>query len=247
MKVLRYVLEKENPLIIPISDTHIGDELFDRKSLEWYLEKADYLILNGDIMNTATKQSVSFQYGSNPQMDLDLAVEIFKPHAHKILAVTEGNHEHRVAKEVGISLTAYFCDKLGILDKFAGTSAYLFLNVGKQKTNYKIFATHGYGGGRSTGAKANRLAGLSDSIDADIYIISHTHQPLVFQQNYWRANLRKYKLNQVTQWFINTGAFLLYGGYAERFNFKPSTISTPYFTLSGNGHIVRVVEETCGN
>ena len=243
MKVFRYILEEDNPIIIPISDTHIGDELFNEKALIAYLEKADYLILNGDIMNTATKNSVSFGYGSSPQVDLDKAVEIFKPYAHKILAVVEGNHEYRVSKEVGISLTQMFCLSLNIIDKYAGTSAYLFLNVGSKKVNYKVYATHGYGGGRTTGAKANILVQLASVVDADVYIISHTHQPLAFPQDYIRPNLRKYTLQPVIQWFINTGAFLNYGGYGERFNFKASSILTPYFILSGVSHNTTVIEQ----
>lgn len=243
MKIFRYTLEEERPLIIPISDTHIGDELFDKASLLHYLEKADYLILNGDIMNTATRNSVSFQYGSNPQKDLDEAVKIFAPYAHKILSVTEGNHEHRVAKEVGLSLTQLFCHQLGILDKYAGIASYLFLNVGGSKVNYKIFHTHGYGGGRSVGAKSNKLTELDGSIDADIYIISHTHQPQHFPQGYRRPNMRKYTVQTVTRWYINSGAFLHYGGYGERFNFRPAPIITPYFYLHGNKHKSKMVME----
>ena len=81
MKTFKYTFPEESVNITAISDTHIGDKLFNKGALIPYLEEADYLILNGDIMNTATKQSVSFAYGSNPQADLDEAVAIFKPYA----------------------------------------------------------------------------------------------------------------------------------------------------------------------
>ena len=74
-------------MIIPISDVHIGDDKVDYTTLKYYPEKADYLILNGDIMNTATKSSVSFEYGTSPQSDLNKAIEIFEPYKHKILGV----------------------------------------------------------------------------------------------------------------------------------------------------------------
>lgn len=243
MKIFRYTFEENSPIIIPISDTHIGDELFDEKALLHYLEEADYIILNGDIMNTATKNSVSFGYGSSPQQDLEEAIRIFKPYVHKILAVVEGNHEFRVAKEVGLSLTQMFCLQLGILDKYSGTSAYLYLNVGATKALYRVYCTHGYGGGRSVGAKSNVLDRLAEVIEADIYVMSHTHQPIAFPRSYYRSNDRKYKLQKVTQWFINTGAFLGYGGYGERFNFKPSAIITPVIQLFGKKHGIKVSEE----
>jgi len=238
MKVFRYILKEENPTIIPISDTHIGDKNFNKKELIKYLEKADYILLNGDIMNTATKNSVSFEYGSDPSDDLNKAVEIFKPYAHKILSVTEGNHEHRIAKEVGLSLTQLFCHQLGIIDKYAGISAYLFLNVGSKKINYKIYHSHGFGGGRSVGAKSNKLYDMSKICDADVYIISHTHQQQNFPADYIRPNLRKYKLEQITQYFINSGAFMSYGGYGETYMYPPSTIGTPIMRLFGNRHDV---------
>ena len=52
-------------------------------------------------MNTATRQSVSFEYGSSPQADLDKAIKIFTPYKHKIIGVTEGNHEHRASIVTG--------------------------------------------------------------------------------------------------------------------------------------------------
>ena len=227
-------------MIIPISDVHIGDDKVDYTTLKYYLEKADYLILNGDIMNTATKSSVSFEYGTSPQDDLNKAIEIFEPYKHKILGVVEGNHEHRVAKEVGLSLTQLFCHQLGILDLYCDVGGYMFLNVGSKKVSYKVYFTHGYGGGRTVGAKSNKLSQLADGIDADIYIISHTHQPQWFSKNFLRPNDRKHKVQSMTRHFINTGAFLGYGGYAEKYNFTPSTIVTPVITLYGNNKEIEV-------
>ena len=243
LKIFKYSLKEDNPIVMVIGDAHIGEEEANIPSLIKYLEKADYIILNGDIMNTATKQSVSFQYGNSPQADLDKAVEVLKPYKDKILCVIEGNHEHRVAKEVGISLTQMMCLSLGIVDRYAGSNAYVFLNVGAKQVSYKIFSTHGYGGGRAIGGKANNLERLASIVDADIYVMSHTHQPLSFQQDYIRPNMKKHTLQQITKHFINTGSFLEYGGYGETFGYKPATIMTPYLILSGTSKHVRVIEE----
>lgn len=233
-KILSYKFNKEKVKIIGISDTHIGDPLFNKEKLIPYLEEADYLILNGDLMNTATKSSVSFGYGPSPQNDLDMAVEIFKPYAHKILSIVEGNHEYRVAKEVGMSLTQLFAAQIGCLDKYCGDEGYLFLNIGPKQILYTIFHKHGFGGGRSIGAKANKLEGMAQGTEADIYMTSHTHQPLVFSQDHRTPNRKKKILQQITQWFVNSGAFLSFGGYAVKFDFKPSSIITPITVLNGN-------------
>ena len=239
-KILSYKFTKEKVKIIGISDTHIGDPLFEEEKLIPYLEEADYIILNGDIMNTATRNSVSFGYGTSPQEDLDLAVKIFKPYAHKVISIIEGNHEYRVAKEVGMSLTQLFAAQIGCLDKYCGDEGYLFLNIGSKQILYTILHSHGFGGGRSIGAKANKLEGMAQGTEADIYMTSHTHQPLVFSQDHRTPNRKKKILQQITQWFVNSGAFLSFGGYAVKFNFKPSSIITPIIILNGNTKEVEI-------
>ena len=78
-----------------VADVHIGDPLCDIKLLKEtirYINEGEnrFCILNGDIMNTATKNIVSFEYkGLSPMEELELAVEMFKPLAesNKILGV----------------------------------------------------------------------------------------------------------------------------------------------------------------
>ena len=238
--ILTYKIPKDKVKIIGISDTHIGDPLFNKEKLIPYLEEADYLILNGDLMNTATRNSVSFGYGSSPQQDLDMAVEIFKPYASKVLSIVEGNHEYRVAKEVGMSLTQLFAAQIGCLDKYCGDEGYLFLNIGPKQILYTLLHSHGFGGGRSVGAKANKLEGMAQGTEADIYMTSHTHQPLVFSQDHRTPHKQKKILQQITQWFVNSGAFLSFGGYAVKFNFKPSSIITPIIVLNGSKKEVEI-------
>jgi hypothetical protein len=55
--------------------------------------------------------------------------------------------------------------------------------------------------------------------------------------------MKKHTLQQITKHFINTGAFLNYGGYGETFGYKAATIMTPYLILSGTSKHVRVIEE----
>ena len=101
MKTFKYNFPEKSVNITAISDTHIGDKLFNKAALIPYLEEADYLILNGDIMNTATKQSVSFAYGSNPQADLDEAVAILSLMLTKSLLSTRGTTSIELPKRWG--------------------------------------------------------------------------------------------------------------------------------------------------
>ena len=77
------------------ADEHIGDEHCDMKSLK---ERIDYVketpnaycILNGDIIDNATKTSIGDTYTQelNPMEQLQTAVEIFEPIKDKILCIT---------------------------------------------------------------------------------------------------------------------------------------------------------------
>ena len=131
--------------------------------------------------------------------------------------------------------------ELHIEDKYSEGMAYIFLHFGKQdshhsnkKVPYTILVTHGSGGGKTVGSKANRLADLVAIADADVYLYGHTHQPMVFKEGFMRVDWRNHSLSNVDRLFVNSGAFLDWGGYAEQGQYRPSVISTPHIFLDGN-------------
>ena len=106
---------------------------------------------------------------------------------------------------------------------------------------YSIFCLHGIGGGRKEGAKVNRLADLAEIIDADIYIMSHTHLPAILRNSYFRVNTRHCTVQQVDKLFINTSSSLNYGGYGEAQAYKPNSLETPMIILDGRKRGMRAV------
>lgn len=229
------------------ADEHIGDEHCDMKRL---LERIDYVkntphaycILNGDLLDNATKTSIGDSYAQtlNPMGQLEKAVELFGPIADKILCITHGNHEARTYRKEGINLSALIAAQLGLQDFYTPTSAIIFLRFGKgsthmheRKIRYTIYTLHGSGGGRKEGAKAIRLADMASIIDADIYIHSHTHLPMVLRQAFYRIDVNNSTVSLVDKLFVNTAANLDYGGYGEAGEFKPSSKETPVIYLSG--------------
>ncbi len=171
---------------------------------------------------------------------LKQCVKIFEPIKDKILAVLPGNHEHRVYKTDGLDMTEVMCSQLGIPEKYSPTTALVFVRFGKQKHGhgrpqlYTIYATHGSGGGRKEGGKANRLADLASIVDADIYIHSHTHLPLVFKNSFYRVSGANSSVALVDKLFVNTAAALNYGGYGDAQGYKPASKATPVIYLSGS-------------
>lgn len=256
MKVIKIDLSQELKQleIHTFADEHIGDENCDlerlKERIKYVAETPNaYCILNGDILDNATKTSIGDTYVQefNPMEQIRIAVELFSPIKDKILAITHGNHENRTYKKEGINLSYLVSAQLGLSERYSSTSALLFIRFGKvigntKKTNdktkvrsmcYTLYCLHGCGGGRKEGAKAIRLADLNTIVDADIFIHSHTHLPMVMKQAYHRIDKQNSKVALVDKLFVNTASNLNYGGYGEAQEFKPNSKDTPVIYLNG--------------
>ena len=256
MKVIKIDLPRdlEQIEIHTFADEHLGDMCCDVKRLMQRIEYVKdtptaYCILNGDIIDNATRNSIGDTYTQNlnPMDQLQKAFEIFEPIKDKILCITHGNHENRTYKNEGINLSALIASQLGLAERYSPTSALLFVRLGesadgKKETNgsgrrrqicYSIYALHGSGGGRKEGAKVNRLADLASIIDADIYIHSHTHLPVIMKQAFYRIDVRNSTVGIAEKLFVNTASNLDYGGYGEAQAYKPNSKETPIIYLSG--------------
>lgn len=224
--------------LLVIADLHIGDPLVDMRAVQQRLDYAAkhdncFVILNGDLINNAVKSSISDVYSEihSPQQAIDRAVELLRPlaQANKILVITDGNHERRTYRNDGLSPTRVIADRLNITDRLAETSACLHLVIGKQA--YTVYCTHGSGGGRMVSGKMLKLDRLADICDADIYIMSHVHQPGAYRRGYYRVKAGKSTL--IEKLFVLTAATLGYGGYADLAGMQPPATTNPIITLSG--------------
>lgn len=232
--------------IHPLSDLHIGDRHCDYKSILERIEHIKntpnaYCILDGDLMDMAISSSVGDTYGASiqPMEQLKHCVRLFEPIKDKILAVLPGNHEHRIYKTDGIDITSLMCGQLGIYDRYSSTTALVFVRFGKVAKNrnrpqlYTIYVTHGSGGGRKEGGKINRLADLASIVDADIYVMGHTHLPVVMKESFFRVSGSNSSVAVVDKLFVNNGASLDYGGYGDAQGFKPASKKSPIIILNG--------------
>lgn len=251
MKVIKVTLPRtvKDVEIRIFADLHIGDKHCNLDTIKEeiaYVANTPncYAILNGDILNNATKTSVSDSYAEllTPMEQLATFIELFTPIKDKILAMTQGNHENRTYVKEGVYLTAFVAQQLGIEDRYSKTGAVLFLKVGERKLPnnskcvplvYSFYIIHGSGGGRKEGAKAIRLADMASIIDVDIYLHAHTHLPMVMREGFYRTDMSNGCVKFVDKLFINTSAQLNYGGYGEAFEFKPSSTTCPIIYLSG--------------
>ena len=230
-----------------LADLHIGDKFSNKEGIKERIEYIKntpnaYCILNGDLMNNATKTSVSDCYAEeySPMEQVEMCLELLEPIKDKIIAITSGNHEKRTYNKEGIDITKLVAMQLKLVDRYSPTSCIVFLRVGKQSSHFKhqpvlytLYCNHGSGGGRKEGAKAIRLADMASIIDADVYIHSHTHLPMIMKQGFFRVSLINSSVARVDKLFVNTSAMLEYGGYGEAFEFKPSSQHSPVIYLDG--------------
>lgn len=235
--------------VYTLSDLHLGDpqalnSVIKRRLLDAEQDPHGLVILNGDLLNTALRHSVSDVYGElmSPMEQMQEMVELLRPLRDKIIGVTAGNHENRIYKSDGIDVTRLICRELGVEDKYAPEGVLIFLRFGTRNGHgrhidknprqwYSIYTTHGSGGGRKEGAKAIRLADLATIVDADIYISGHTHLPMIMKQSYFRGDPGNCSVKQVTKLFVNAAATLAYGGYGQAQGFKPACTDTPVIHL----------------
>jgi predicted phosphodiesterase len=231
-------LETDYVNLWALGDLHVGSEHSQIKMIKEHIEqiKKDpnaYVILNGDLANTAVKYGVSDIYTEklNPEQTIDLLVELFTPIKDKIIGLVPGNHENRVYKETGIHMLKNFAYRLGIMDYYDNIANVVFITFGKSRgrnksrNTFSVYHTHGAGGGAKVGSKANKVENLSNVILTDVYIHSHTHQPIGFKQDYFIALNNNKGVKKLTSTFVNTSSYEEYDDFAKRMSMKPSTLA----------------------
>ena len=247
MKIITADLPQYSTLeIYPLADVHTGDPLQDKKRLKEFIAEVleqdnRYVIVNGDIINNAVRQGVSDIYAEelNPNEQIEATVALLEPVKDRVLVITEGNHENRTYKQDGILIMYQVAQRLGIAHTYSSGAYLLFVKFGKsqgrkcRKMPYAIYGKHGTGGGRKVGAKAIRLFEMAEVIDADIFLHSHTHVPMVLRKTFYRVDYRNEKATPIEQLFVNTNAFLNFGGYSENYGYHPTSTQYPKIILDG--------------
>lgn len=244
IKPIKINLEEDNNIqIYVLSDMHIGDANADLPTLKKIVEHVRntpnmYVILLGDILNTALKTSKSDIYSEtlNVMEAQKLALELLLPIKDKILAMTPGNHENRVWKEVGVDLSLWLAEKLSVQDRYRNNNIALTIQFGSDVNGnpfrLNIFGQHGaYGGGRRLGAAMNALEDLDGIVgNADIYIRAHTHQPIQGSRNIFLFD-DKGNIHRRTKYYFNSPSVLNYGGYAAEKGYKPTDDTPCYLNI----------------
>ncbi len=239
-------------LIIVISDLHYGNPYCSlshfQRTVDFIHDKPNcYCFLNGDLLESVTKSSKGDIYKQklSPSDQYDSVLELLKPIENKVLGVTTGNHEQRIALDTSYDKSSDLAKALnapyrpeGMLFKLSFGSG----NNSKPNRPYVFwgYITHGYGGARTRSAKAVKVERTSAMIHADYYCMSHDHVVNVAPNIYLIPDNRgtvdgkgflSGKVTAKREMLIKTNAYLKWGGYAEAGGFPPSDLETPLIQL----------------
>ena len=254
MKIIKRDLGKEfkNIKVLALSDFHIGDSLCNLKLIRSVLDEVKasdntFIILNGDLMNNSIKSSVSTIYDEvlSPMESIVKLCDLLEPIKDRILVIHPGNHEWRSYKEDGVDIIRLVARQLGIEDRFSEGWWYLYLTLGMGNKNrpimYTITGVHGYGGGRKNGGKINNLVEMSDKVIADVYVMGHTHTPIITRNSVFVPDYQHRSLIQKDKYYLMTNSFLEYGGYGEQYGFTPSTTDHQEMILDGTKKLIKII------
>lgn len=240
--------------IYPIADVHLGaKEHLDR---EWKAFCTDilkdenaYIILAGDLVNNALKNSVSNVYEETmrPREQKRIMVEMLTPLRDRILAATSGNHERRSAKEADDDVTYDIMCKLDLEHLYRENIAVIKCKFGRDKIDgkrnpcYILAVTHGAGGGMLTGSavnRAERFGYIWDGLDA--LVVGHTHKPFDTEPMKLKVDKQRNRVELVPFRVVSVSSWLAYGGYAVRKMLLPAGNTRHIMTLCGNHKEIRI-------
>jgi len=230
--------------VIFLGDCHLGAKEFDeeklKKDIKWIKsQKNTVVVLMGDMINTGLKDSVgggSFDDTIDPQQQLDKMYDLLLPIKSQIVGVHMGNHERRIYEKTSIDVVKNLSRQLGI--PYLGSSVFNHIRFGNQ--TYIIYSTHGTSFSTTLGGKMNACIKLSNFIDADVYATGHVHDLSTYTQTCFRLSKKDKTLEKFKKYFILTGHYLSYGGYAEEKLYSPGKLGFCMITLRGDQHQVRV-------
>jgi predicted phosphodiesterase len=221
--------------IYPLMDLHIGDKKTDtvlfHKFIQHILEQPNrYITIQGDLMNNATKSSVSNVYEEtmNPQEQKKWLIHELKCVRDRILCVVPGNHEHRSTKDVDNHPLEDVAIGLDIDELYRPDGAFIKVSFGKKTVNskraaYNLCCIHGSGGGAKSGGAVNRVEDFLYSIEGvDILVMGHVHKKLAGKPSRLCFDSYNNVLRQRDTLWVIAAPWQNFGGYSMRKMLRPS-------------------------
>lgn len=252
--IQRHFPENRDISIIPIADVHLGAaehmEAAWREFRDGILRDPDaYIILGGDLINNATRSSVSniFEETMRPREQKKRMAEMLEPLRDRILCAVPGNHEGRSGRDADDDPVYDILCKLDLEDLYRENIAFLKIQIGnvagdgKRNPTYVLTAVHGSGGGILTGGAVNRAERFAYALDGcDVFIQGHSHKAFVSHPGKIKIDAFNNKVSLKPFHVVNASSWLEYGGYACRKLLLPSSHVAQRIVLSGTAKNIKI-------
>jgi len=239
--VTRDLTQFSKVYVIPLGDWHIGDRMSRLDVIQGYIDwvKARdnaFIVLGGDLMNCATKDSTPELYDDliRPDDAYKIVRTMCEPVKGKILMIQRGNHEESIYRRSGVDFMDRLAYDLGDIPyKPNGGMCALWLAKSNHNLVFSLYTTHGWGGARTMGAKVNKVEELAKGVRADVVILFHDHTANIHFGNTQELPTgrmtyrRPMYLRRTRLMYVNAGGFVDYGGYIQRKGYAPQDIRTP--------------------
>jgi len=238
--------DMDKATIVLMGDTHIGSKFYDDKlhkeHLEWCLDEKSPIILMGDNIEAATRDSVGagvYEQQEIIDQQIEHFYELYRPFVKEglLLGTHTGNHEQRVYKSCGVDIAKIMAKELGV--PYFGWAKQHIVRVGNQ--NYSLYTTHGASGARLPTSKLKAAFNMADVVESEIYAMGHVHLLAHMARQKYRPDLKDKKIHHAERHFILTGHYLTFwGSYAHMMNLEPNQKGAAKVKLSGEKHQIRV-------
>ena len=254
--IIQHKFPKRNDIrIYPIGDVHLGAA--EHMAAEWerfcdsVLEDPNaYLVILGDLLNNATRSSVSNVYEETmrPRDAKRLMCDMLAPLRERILVFVSGNHEKRSLRDADDDPTYDIACKLDLESLYRENIAFVKIQMGErlhtkglERPTYTLVVTHGAGGGALTGSAVNKSERFGYVVDgADALILGHTHKPFITQPNKIFIDPRNNRVTFKPFKVISCTSWLSWGGYAAQKMLPPTSHAPQIITLCGKRKELRV-------
>ncbi len=227
--------------LVPLADLHEGCRDADHEVsdgyIKWIAEHDNaFTILNGDLMNCAWKDSTPdlFEDLVTPDDAYANLVKRLAPIKDKIIMITRGGHEESIFRKVGHDYMAQLAHGLGDVPYMIDGGLFgIKLALSNNGVMCYGYATHGWGGARTIGAKIKKVEDLANIANVNIIVLSHDHTQAVHRLNVLDPPRSKIQFQKPMYYniqrkiLINTGGFVRYAGYIQRKGYAPQDLGTP--------------------
>lgn len=245
----------DDVVIIPISDVHLGAAEHLRKEWDAFVASVmerprTYLLLGGDLMNNATKTSVSnvFEEVMRPSEAKRQLVTALTPLRERILAGVSGNHERRNRDVDNDPMYDIMC-KLDLEHLWRENMAFVKMGIGEKEgcgsrnPTYMFCLSHGHGSSIYTSAAASKAERFGMAIDGiDCLVVGHTHKPLNVPVGKIKVDAHNNKVSVVPWRLVVASSWLGYAGYAGQKLLTPTVHCPQQILLAGNRKELRVLQ-----